>query len=150
MLKHYIGPIYWDIGGETRMNSHGYVMSSADWNCWHRHWDAQICAKGYLREIRRHNGGVVLMHCIHSKSGALVAAVLPALIQEGYRFVRLDQVPAYDQYKTPEPPQEPVVAVADARAQRGAGPQSAEPRPEAPVNLGPRLVLPWLAGSAIG
>jgi hypothetical protein len=67
-----------------------------------------------LREIRRHNGGVVLMHCIHAKSGALVAAVLPALIQEGYRFVRLDQVPTYDQYKTPTAPQEPVVAIADA------------------------------------
>ncbi len=54
------------------------------------------------------------MHCIHSKSGALVAAVLPALIQEGYRFVRLDQVPGYDQYKTPEPSHAPVVAVAAA------------------------------------
>lgn len=112
VLKRYIGPIYWDVGGETRMNSQGYVMSAADWNCWHRHWSAQICAKGYLREIRRHNGGVVLMHCIHAKSGALVSAVLPPLIQEGYRFVRLDQVPAYDRYKTPTKPQAPAVAVA--------------------------------------
>jgi len=94
------------------MNAHGYVMSSADWNCWRRHWSAQICAKGYLREIRRRNGGVVLMHCIHSQSGDLVAAVLPPLIQEGYRFVRLDQVPSYDKYKTPTAPQAPVVAVA--------------------------------------
>ena len=114
VLKHYIGPIYWNVGGETRMNANGYVMSSADWNCWHRHWSADICAKGYLREIRRHNGGVVLMHCIHDKSGALVAAVLPALLQEGYRFVRLDQVPYYNQYKTPTEPKEPLVAVADA------------------------------------
>ena len=64
VLKHYIGPIYWDVGGETRLNAHGYVMSSADWNCWVRHWSAQVCAKGYLREIRRKNGGVVIMHCI--------------------------------------------------------------------------------------
>jgi peptidoglycan/xylan/chitin deacetylase (PgdA/CDA1 family) len=120
VLKQYIGPIYWDIGGETRLDSNGYVMSSADWNCWHRHWDAQTCAKGYMREIRRHNGGVVLMHCIHSQSGALVAEVVPALVQEGYRFVRLDEVPDYDQYKTPTTPQAPVVAVADAAADADA------------------------------
>lgn len=128
VLKHYIGPIYWNVGGETRMNANGYVMSAADWNCWHRHWSAEICAKGYLREIRRHNGGVVLMHCIHSKSGALVAAVLPALLQEGYRFVRLDQVPEYDRYKTPNEPGEPAVAVADA----GLDGEAAEPPRAAP------------------
>ena len=111
VLRQYIGPIYWDIGGETRMDSQGYVLSSADWNCWHRRWPAEVCAKGYLREIRRHNGGVVLMHCIHLQSGALVADVVPALIEEGYRFVRLDQVPAYDKYKTP-PEKQPLVAVA--------------------------------------
>ena len=124
VLKHYIGPIYWDVGGETRKNADGYVMSAADWNCWHRHWDAQICAKGYLREIRRHNGGVVLMHCIHAKSGALVAAVLPPLLQEGYRFVRLDQVPAYDRYKTPTQPASPVVAMAENVPQADGGGRS--------------------------
>lgn len=131
VLKHYIGPIYWDIGGETRLNANGYVMSAADWNCWHRHWSAGICAKGYLREIRRHNGGVVLMHCIHAQSGDLVAAILPPLIQEGYRFVRLDQVPAYDQYKTPTGPQEPLVAVADATDQLNAD-ELATPGPDRP------------------
>jgi len=113
VLKRYIGPIYWDIGGEIRMDAQGYVMSAADWDCWHKHWPADVCAKGYLREIRRENGGVVLMHCIHSQSGALVAAVVPALIAEGYRFVRLDQVPAYDKYKTP-PEKAPLVAIAAA------------------------------------
>ncbi|MDE3117121.1 MAG: hypothetical protein KGL26_16085, partial [Pseudomonadota bacterium] len=77
------------------------------------HWPAEVCAKGYLREIRRKDGGVVLMHCIHMQSGALVADVVPELIAEGYRFVRLDQVPAYDKYKTP-PEKAPLVAVADA------------------------------------
>lgn len=119
ILKHYIGPVYWDIGGETRMNAQGYVMSAADWNCWHRHWTADICAKGYLREIRRYNGGVVLMHCIHIRSADLVAAVVPALIEEGYRFVRLDGVPAYERYKTPPEPVEPVIAVAAADDRNG-------------------------------
>jgi peptidoglycan/xylan/chitin deacetylase (PgdA/CDA1 family) len=103
VLRNYVGPIYWDNGGEISMTRDGYVMSAADWSCWSHHWSAETCAKGYLREIRRHDGGVVLMHCVHTKSGALVEAVVPALIEEGYRFARLDQVPEYKQYETPAP-----------------------------------------------
>jgi len=99
-LKNYVGPVYWDVGGDIAVRD-GYVMSAADWDCWHIHWDAQKCAKGYLREVRRKDGGVVLMHCIHVNSAALVRAVVPALIEEGYSFVRLDQMPEYRQYETP-------------------------------------------------
>ena len=99
-LRNYVGPVYWDVGGDISMRD-GYVMSAADWDCWHIHWGAQTCAKGYLREIRRKDGGVVLMHCIHINSAALVRAVVPALIEEGYNFVRLDQMPEYRQYETP-------------------------------------------------
>jgi peptidoglycan/xylan/chitin deacetylase (PgdA/CDA1 family) len=100
-LRNYIGPIYWDIGGDISISSDRYVMSAADWDCWHLKWSAQTCAKGYLREIRRKDGGVVLMHCINAQSAALVEAVVPALIEEGYNFVRLDQMPEYNQYETP-------------------------------------------------
>ena len=55
-----------------------------------------------MREIRRKNGGVVLMHAIQVNSAALVREVVPALIEEGYHFVRLDQVPQYRQYETPK------------------------------------------------
>ncbi len=103
ILRAYVGPIYWDNGGEISMTRDGYVMSAADWSCWHHHWEAATCAKGYLREIRRHDGGVVLMHCIHHQSAALVEAVVPALIEEGYRFARIDQVPEYRRYETPTP-----------------------------------------------
>ncbi len=41
------------------------------------------------------------MHCVHRQSGALVEAVVPALIEEGYRFARIDEVPEYRQYETP-------------------------------------------------
>ncbi len=100
-LRRYVGPIYWDVGGDITMSRDGYVMSAADWNCWHKGWEARTCAKGYSREIRRRDGGVVLMHCIHVQSAALVRQVVPALIEEGYRFVRLDQMPEYRQYETP-------------------------------------------------
>lgn len=110
-LRKYVGPVYWDIGGDIVKNDDGYIMSSADWDCWHHKWNAETCAKGYLREIRRKNGGVVLMHCIHSQSAALVADVVPALVEEGYNFVRVDQIPDYRQYDTP-PDSAPVVASA--------------------------------------
>jgi peptidoglycan-N-acetylglucosamine deacetylase len=112
VLKKYVGPIYWDIGGEVSFSADGYVLSSADWSCWHRGWDAETCAKGYLREIRRKDGGVVLMHCIHAQSAALVAAVVPPLVEEGYTFVRLDQMPEYQQYETPPEENGPLVASA--------------------------------------
>jgi peptidoglycan-N-acetylglucosamine deacetylase len=118
ILRNYIGPIYWDNGGEISMTRDGYVMSAADWSCWHHHWQAETCAKGYLREIRRHDGGVVLMHCVHRQSGALVEAVVPALVEEGYRFARIDQVPEYRQYETPAPT--PSAVVASARETRYA------------------------------
>jgi peptidoglycan/xylan/chitin deacetylase (PgdA/CDA1 family) len=116
VLRNYVGPIYWDIGGDLTKNSEGYIMSSADWDCWRHKWNAQACAKGYLREIRRKNGGVVLMHCIHTQSADLVADVVPALVEEGYSFARLDQVPEYRQYDTPptQQPSAPVVATAAA------------------------------------
>ncbi len=100
-LRDYVGPIYWDIGGDISISPDRYVMSAADWDCWHLNWSAQTCAKGYLREIRRKDGGVVLMHCIQVNSAALVEAVVPALIEEGYNFVRLDQMPEYRKYETP-------------------------------------------------
>jgi len=100
-LRHYVGPIYWDVGGQVSMSRDGYVMAAADWECWRIGWKPQTCAKGYLREIRRKDGGVVLMHSIHVNSEALVRAVVPALIEEGYAFVRLDQMPEYRQYETP-------------------------------------------------
>jgi peptidoglycan/xylan/chitin deacetylase (PgdA/CDA1 family) len=110
-LRQYVGPIYWDVGGDITMSRTGYVMSAADWDCWHIGWSARTCAKGYSREIRRKDGGVVLMHCIHLRSAELVRAVVPALIEEGYRFVRLDQMPEYRQYETPG-----AQGVADAKA----------------------------------
>lgn len=107
VLKNYVGPIYWDIGGQISMRD-GYVMSAADWDCWRHKWTPQTCAKGYMREVRRSDGGVVLMHSVHLRSAELVGTVVEAMLEEGYRFVRLDEVPEYRQYETPQTP--PAVA----------------------------------------
>jgi len=125
-LRRYVGPIYWDIGGDTTLTRDGYVMSAADWDCWQMGWSAHTCAKGYAREIRRKDGGVVLMHAIHARSAALVREVVPALIEEGYRFVRLDQMPEYRKYEMPE-----ARGVASAQdSSKGATPRIAALRPE--------------------
>lgn len=113
VLRDYVGPIYWDIGGDISMNREGYVMSAADWDCWHLKWSARTCAKGYSREIRRKDGGVVLMHAIHLRSADLVRQVVPALIEEGYKFVRLDEMPQYRQYETPKMPGRTVASARD-------------------------------------
>lgn len=99
-LRKYVGPIYWDAGGEIAMRD-GYVMSAADWQCWRKGWAAKTCAKGYLREIRRNDGGVVLIHCTFTQAAALVEQIIPPLQEEGYSFVRLDEVPSYRQYEVP-------------------------------------------------
>jgi len=109
-LSRYVGPIYWDVGGDITMSHDGYVLSAADWDCWHKDWSARTCAKGYAREIRRKDGGVVLMHAIHVQSAELVRQVVPPLIEEGYRFVRLDEMPEYRRYET-----RPQKGVADTR-----------------------------------
>lgn len=113
-LRKYVGPIYWDIGGETSFSDDGYVLSSADWDCWRRGWSAATCAKGYMRVIRRKDGGLVLIHCINAKSATLVAEIVPPLIEEGYTFVRLDELPAYRRYETP-PAEKPGPIMASAR-----------------------------------
>ena len=129
-LQWYAGPIYWDVGGNTIVTEDGYVVSAADWDCWPRGWTAETCAKGYVREIIRKDGGVVLMHCIHANSAALVEAIVPALKERGFTFVRLDKVPGYDQYKGPAPDPRPAVAMLDPDERR-AGNRRARAGPDA-------------------
>jgi peptidoglycan/xylan/chitin deacetylase (PgdA/CDA1 family) len=100
VLKNYIGPVFWDEGGEMVEDAEGSPLSASDWQCWKRGWDVARCAAGYLNEIREKDGGVVLLHCIHAQSAALLDAVLPGLIDDGFDFVRLDEVPAYRKYET--------------------------------------------------
>jgi peptidoglycan-N-acetylglucosamine deacetylase len=101
VLKHYVGPIYWDVGGYTAIDEEGNASASADWDCWRREWTADECAMGYMREIRRKKGGVVLFHDVRMRTATMVQQMLPALIRDGYTFITLDKIPAYDKLKTP-------------------------------------------------
>lgn len=108
-LGNYIGPIFWDIGGETKF-SHGRIVSAADWECWSRKRSVRTCSKGYLNEIRRRGGGVSLMHDLKIQTIEMVETIVPILQQEGYSFVTLDELEALDQYEM----YTPVVDAGDA------------------------------------
>ena len=101
VLKHYVGPIYWDIGGQVTVDDDGFVRTAADWDCWSKDLTAEQCGDGYLREIRRKKGGVVLMHDIRERSLWMVNHVLPTLVAEGYKFVTLDEMQTLEKYRTP-------------------------------------------------
>jgi peptidoglycan/xylan/chitin deacetylase (PgdA/CDA1 family) len=100
-LQKYVGPIYWDVGGSISYDDNGTLRAAADWDCWAQDLSADQCGRGYMREIRRKQGGVVLMHDIRERSLWMVNAILPALIADGYKFVTLDEVREFDQYKAP-------------------------------------------------
>jgi peptidoglycan-N-acetylglucosamine deacetylase len=107
-LKYYVGPVYWDIGGNIAYDDEGNLRTAADWDCWSQELTAEQCGEGYMREIRRKKGGIVLLHDIRQRSLWMVSAMLPTLIAEGYRFVTLDELPEFDKYKTPLPQDVPV------------------------------------------
>jgi peptidoglycan/xylan/chitin deacetylase (PgdA/CDA1 family) len=109
VMRDYVGPIFWDVGGSTSIDEEGNASASADWDCWRREWTAEECGHGYMREIRRKKGGVVLFHDVRMRTATMVGQMIPDLIQEGYSFITLDQVPAYDKLKTPKAdPSKPV------------------------------------------
>lgn len=107
-LRYYVGPIFWEIGGDLSYDDNGNVRTAADWDCWSQDLSAQQCGEGYLREIRRKKGGVVLMHDIRQRSVWMVEGMIPTLVAEGFRFVTLDEVPAYEPYRTPATQDVPV------------------------------------------
>lgn len=120
VLQHYVGPIYWDVGGNVSYDDNGTLRTAADWDCWSHDLSADECARGYLREIRRKQGGVVLMHDIRERSLWMINGLLPQLVAEGYKFVTLDEVREYDQYKAPIAPDNVPVAEYDGLMPYGA------------------------------
>lgn len=87
-MQKYVGSVFWDEGG-TLTNS-----AAADWDCWSKGVSVQRCGELYLQEIRSKKRGVVLMHDIHDKTVDMMKQILPTLIAEGYKFVRVSDVPS--------------------------------------------------------
>ena len=80
-LRHYTGPVNWDICAE-------------DWACWEQGVSPAEAAERYLREVERIGRGIVLLHNdsedkaarARNQTLALTRLLVPALKQRGYRF----------------------------------------------------------------
>jgi peptidoglycan/xylan/chitin deacetylase (PgdA/CDA1 family) len=104
-MDKYVGPVKWDIGGAMT------AAYAADWDCWQNNngygvMTTQQCGDRYVQEITDVGRGIVLMHdadygdvANHSLTSGqgntidMVKYVVPLLKQQGYTFVRLDEVP---------------------------------------------------------
>jgi hypothetical protein len=100
-LRHYIGPICWDIGRRVEWNAKEFT-NAADWQCATSKegfkMSAARCMDGYLFKIREIGGGVSLMHDVHAQTADMVELMLPILIKEGYQFKTLAEMPEFDRY----------------------------------------------------
>jgi peptidoglycan/xylan/chitin deacetylase (PgdA/CDA1 family) len=100
-LAKYIGPIYWTAGGDVTLDAAGQPLTSADWACWSAKYGLSVesCADGYMREIERSSGGVVLMHDNSMNTVALAAELITRLKDLGYGFITLDDLQTLEKYK---------------------------------------------------
>lgn len=87
-LSH-IGPVSWDI-------------DASDWKYWMDRREPLQCKEAYLNEINNKGHGIVLMHdctadieVVKTRNRALelVKLLIPDLLERGYRFARIDEVP---------------------------------------------------------
>ena len=112
-MSHYVGPIYWDIGGDSER----YPNAAADWACFQgelRNQDGSLvhsapgdpipdgyattqeCGAAYRAEINAIGQGIVLMHdpygWAQGSTVDMVKYLVPLLKADGYTFVRADEV----------------------------------------------------------
>ncbi|MFN7729548.1 MAG: polysaccharide deacetylase family protein [Bdellovibrio sp.] len=109
-LAEYIGPVFWSAGGEVapkqpRPLTADEIFSAADWDCWTDNPEkgikpisVDVCAAGYLKEIERLQGGVILMHDKDMRTVQMTAKLLPKLIAAGYEFILLDEIRSLDKF----------------------------------------------------
>lgn len=127
VLRDYIGPMFWDIGGEISrdpntkkisLDANGNPHTAADWDCWTVRNGQQTltlkqCAGGYYNETLKRNGGIVLMHDKTSQTVEMTAKLIPIWKKQGFKFVTLDEIKSLDQYAD-----EAAVIAAKAQEQR--------------------------------
>lgn len=98
VLRNYIGPIYWNVGG-ANVWSNGMLVNSSDWECRRDKISATQCGDGYYRKIlsnyRKGEGSLVLFHDIHSISASILDRLLSRLKNDGRRweFIFVQDIP---------------------------------------------------------
>lgn len=96
-MNKYVGPILWNIGGTQALPD-----QAADSECWAAKIPVETCANAYLKEIAAVGKGIVLLHDPYfidqnqPDSGGtyqMIQYMVPKLKADGYKFVRVDEVP---------------------------------------------------------
>ena len=83
VLSQYLGPIYWNVGGDLIRGANGEIVASADWACWRDHVSPEDCAQGYYNEILTRKKGVILMHDLTPQSAEMLGHLLQKLSEGG-------------------------------------------------------------------
>ncbi len=105
VLRDYVGPIFWNVGGSIVGGAQGY-SDAADWQCQSRGISANACAQGYynkiIRNYRNNEGSLVLMHDIHPVSAPTLDRLLQRLSQDSvnWDFIFVQDIPAVKHYFT--------------------------------------------------
>lgn len=90
LTAKHIGPIYWEIAG-------------VDCYYWQNCWPVAEAAARYITDIDRADHGIVVMHDEiadmdvvkpNNKTLELLKILIPQLLEKGYQFVRLDEIPS--------------------------------------------------------
>lgn len=85
-LNKYVGPIGWEVGTSS-------LEFVSDRDCLAQDETPAACAQYYLDYLRVILAGVVRFHATEPKALAVLQALVPKLKNEGYQFIRLDEVP---------------------------------------------------------
>ena len=77
------------------------LYAAADWDCSVPALSipVEMCAEGYMKEIARRNGGIVLMHDTHAKTIAMSKIIIPKLKALGYKFITMDEIPDIQKFE---------------------------------------------------
>jgi peptidoglycan/xylan/chitin deacetylase (PgdA/CDA1 family) len=77
------------------------LYAAADWDCSvpALNIPVEMCADGYMKEIARRQGGIVLMHDTHAKTIAMSKIIIPKLKALGYKFITMDEIPNIEKFE---------------------------------------------------
>jgi peptidoglycan/xylan/chitin deacetylase (PgdA/CDA1 family) len=134
-MKKYLGPVGWEIGNALT------DKTAADFECWSddHQLEVETCGDLYLAEIVAKKKGIVLMHDgpldpLEGNNGPTVDMVkylVPKLKAAGFKFARVDQIPA------PKPPPVETPAPAATEELPAAAPPAGPPGEKPPCGNRP-------------
>ena len=83
-LNRYVGPVVADFGEQGAATQASL--------CWQEGRSVEDCTQLYLNGIRGIGKGIIALDGEDSRTGLLLRSLVPKLKEEGFTFVRLDQV----------------------------------------------------------